>query len=363
MSDKITTAMLEMYEEFKTPVPMASATYATTPRSFHNSETVEWDVIRKGRKVSPVVRGITDGPTKSVNDKYTNKEVEIPVIDQLFYITQSQLQGRQAGDTKYQNVAYQAKAGKLVIDGMREITDQITRTKELMAWQNYIDGVISLKDEKGNVAFTLDWNMKADHKITSGTAWSAASPDIIGDLYAACQKVHHDSGYIPTAAWVGGSSYQSMIDDATIQNRLDNRNLDVGNLGSASQTMFAGGGSYKGTLEVNEYKLDIFTYADVYDDPEDGGTTSIKYLPDAKVVVLAPNAPRQATFGNVPIFPAEQRALAMLPNRISSIAMQTDIIINPYMAKDNKTYNVELMSRPLMIPKAIDAHATISTGV
>ncbi len=71
------TKIVEMFEQQPDIAKMGflSTFFKTTPDSFTDSEFVEYDVVRSGAEVAPVVRNLSTGAVTIVEDEFTNKRM------------------------------------------------------------------------------------------------------------------------------------------------------------------------------------------------------------------------------------------------------------------------------------------------
>lgn len=355
----VTSKMLSLYTEDQTPTSAFTSMFRVDSDSFHNSEKVEWDVLRSGRKIAPVLRSLADGSTRNVSDLFTNKEVTPTVISEEFDLYASDLLSREPGDTTNLDARSQGKLMRRFAREARLVRDKITRTIELMGVQIHIDGTISLKDDQNNASFVLDYGMKATHKITVGTAWSNAASDILGDLESACEVVQIDSKLMPDQLWLSSVDWASIKKNTAITSLMDNRRISIGELPDSATKMVEGGAQFKGTLKVGNYELGVYTYPAFYEDID--GTVT-KYIPDNKSIVKASAGVMRATYGNIPFIGGPDPSVAsMMPGRISDTDTRTDVHLNVWRTPDRRTLKGSAASRPLLIPQAIDSFATLTT--
>jgi len=352
--------MLAAYEQDREPTMFLSGMFQSPRRNFHNSEEVEIDIIRGEEDIAIAIQDLSTGARFNSEDLYTNKGFKPPVFKEAGTINAYNLLKRDPGENPFQSIDFQSKAiGRGVRLG-RKLQRKILRALEQQSAQVMTTGTVTLIDENGNAVYTIDYKPKATHFPTTGTAWSSGSSDKLGDLLSLANVIRSNGLADVDMAVMGEGSYELFIDDAAVQARLDNRRLQ----GNAIVPMdrMGNGGIYRGTVEVGNYKLDLYTYAGRYKDPQTGVST--KYVPDNKVVLRASSGRLDATFGGIPrIGTPDPRIPAALTSRVTVPDQMLDLQMNAWITQDGENLMVQVGSRPLMIPTAIDSFGCLDTGI
>ena len=106
--------------------------------------------------------------------------------------------------------------------------------------------------------------------------------------------------------------------------------------------------------------LNLWVYSATYRHPQTAVITP--YLAADKVVIWDATAPRDLTWGDIPLLPAPpgQQQLSFVPARLSFPGAQgLDMQVVSYVTQDRQNLVVNVSCRPLTIPTAIDGHACI----
>jgi Phage major capsid protein E len=358
MSNTDTTVMQLAYEQEAAPTMFISGMFQSPASNFHNSEGVEYDIVRGDEEISVVVQDLSVGARENSNDTYTNKRIIPPIHKEKGPINAHNLIKRVAGSNPFESVDFQANAIKQGVMLGKKLQRKIQRSIELQSIQVLTLGVVTLVDNNGTPVYTVNWSPKATHFPTTGTIWSAGASTKIADLNSLANVVRSDGLSNPDTLIMGEASFEQFIQDATVKDRLDNRRIEGNSIVPMDRR--GNGGIYRGTVEVGNYKFDLWTYPGRYKHPQTGLST--QFLPDGKVVMTSSSARLDATFGGVPrIGSRDPRIPASLTSRVMVPGQMMDIQMNAWISLDGETMNVQASTRPLMIPTAIDTFGCLDT--
>ncbi len=360
MSDTATKHMLAAYEQDAEPTMFFSGMFQSPRRNFHNSESVEIDIIRSEEDISIAIQDLSVGARLNSEDIYTNKKFIPPIHKEASNINAHTLLKRMPGQDPFQSVDFMANAiGRGVRVG-RKLQRKILRAIEVQAAQVMTLGVVTLIDENGTAVYSIDYSPKATHFPTVGNPWSGGAATMLADIAALGNVIRGDGLSNPDLLLMGDASYELFIKDSDVLARLDNRRI-AGN-GIVPMVRLGNGGIFRGTIEIENYKYDIYTYAGRYKHPQTGVST--KYIPDNKVIVKSSTGRMDATFGGIPrIAGPDPRVPSALTSRISVPDQMLDLQMNAYITPDGETMVVQAGTRPLMIPTAIDTYGCLDTNL
>ena len=165
----------------------------------------------------------------------------------------------------------------------------------------------------------------------------------------------------PDELAVGADAWENLLQTDGFLDRFNQRRADLGMITPMQSR--GGGGIYRGTIELGNYKLDVFTYNGRYKDPQTGVSTP--YLDPGKIVVKSSGARMDATFGAIPnigaLLGANGRLIPELPSRMSSPGNGMDLFTNVWMSQDGEQLFGGVGARPLMVPTAIDTFGCLDT--
>ena len=359
MSNQNTIRMIDAYKQTASPTLFMSGFFQTRPRNIHMSEFVEIDITRNDEDIAIVISDLSLGPRFSEQSIYTNKRVTPPIFKEGVSLNGFDMINRMAGDNPFQDPDFRANLIMLMIDGMQESDKRIKRTIELQGSQILTTGTVDLIDSNGVTKYAINYLPKATHFPNAAAAWSGAS-DKIADISALCDVVRDDGLEDPDLLLMGIGSFEEFVSDTAVQARFDNRRINMGDIGPMQ--LRGKGGKFRGTIDVDNYKLEVWTYNGKYLNPNTGVKT--KYLPDDKVVVMCSDCRLDATWGAVPHAGkalGQGNLLPELPPRFSMADMNMDMFTYVYLSEDGSQLNGVVAARPLLIPTAIDQFGCLDT--
>lgn len=352
---------IQLFTQLRRPNSFLSRMFTPKPGTFYSGKKVAIDIQRFGEDVAIVVKTGT-GPRLNDLDIFTTKEFEPPAYGEAVPYDVNDLLERMAGVDPY-TAAYQEYATKLVqymLNGFVLIDDKIKRAIELQASQILTSGVLDLKDENGSTLYTLDFQAKASHFPTAGTAWDQAGADPLGDIQALAQVIRADGKVDPNRLIFGsGASLKAFLANDDVQAALDNRRMSIGEI---APEMRDSGATYYGQIWIDAYEYQIWVYPETYTDPQTG--LPAQYIPADKVVVTSTRTRLDMTSAKVPLpLGPDPRVANLLPGRINSREAGFDVTPNVWCTPNGKEIMGELESRTLLVPVQIDGFGCLDTGV
>ena len=360
MSDTTTKVMLAAYEQDAEPTMFLSGMFQSPRRNFHNSEEVEIDIVRSEEDISIAIQDLSTGARLNSEDIYTNKGFKPPIHKEAGPINAHTLIKRMPGQDPFAAVDFQANAISRGIILGRKLQRKILRAIEQQSSQVMTTGTVTLIDSAGASVYTIDYKPKATHFPTAGIAWSSATSTKLADIASLANVIRGDGLANPDMLIMGAGSYELFIQDQDVLDRMDNRRI-AGN-GIVPLELMGNGGIFRGVIEIENYRYDIWTYDGRYKHPQTGVST--KYIPDDKVVVRASSGRMDATFGGIPrIAGPDPRVPGALLSRVSVPGQMLDLQMNGWITPDGETMMVQAGTRPLMIPTAIDTFGCLDTGI
>jgi len=356
--------MLRVYLQTAAPLAFLSGLFGSPPQNFHNSEEVELDIVRSEEDIAIVVQSLSAGYRYNTLDTATNKSFKPPIFKEAFPINAFDLLKRSAGNDPFMNPDFRAALIERIFNGAQKIEAKIRRSIEMQASQILQTGVVTLTDINGTALYSIDYKPKTSHFPTAGTVWGQTGATPAADIDSLAEQVRTDGLADPDELYFGVDAFEEFIKDTDIQNRLDIRRLEGSRVVSMEKR--GNGGTYRGSVEIGNYKYDMWTYGGRYKDPATG--TATQYLSPEKVVVRASSGRLDATFGAIPNIASllgVQRPVSLteLPGRMQNGAGSMDIWLNTWLSLDGEQFFAGLGSRPLLIPTAIDTYGCLDTGL
>ena len=363
-SNTRTARLIRLYEQKNTPPQMfLSGLFESPEMNYHNSEEVEYDIVRTREDISVPIKDISNGYRMNSNDVYTTTSVKPPIYKEAITINSFDLLQRMPGQTTHQDPMFQSSLFERMMSGMVLIEDKIKRAMELQASQVLQTGEINLNNASGTEVYEVDFFPKATHFPTAGTSWAtAAGSRKMQDISDLAEIIRNDGLHDPDQLIMGIDAFENFINDSVIQNRFDNRRFDLGTI--SPMEMRGNGGSFRGIVEIGNYRYDVWTYSGRYTNPNGGG--SVRYIDDGNIIVRASSGRLDATFGSIPnigeMMGLGNRPLStMSPGRMSFAGRGMDMFTNVWFSDDSEQMFAGVGSRPLMVPTAIDTYGCLNT--
>lgn len=363
MSGSTTKRMLKAYMQMAQPTLFLSGLFQSPPENFHTSEEVEIDIVRSDEDISIVIQDLSTGYRMNSEDLYTNKGFKPPIHKEALPINSFDLIKRMPGQDPFQSPDFRANIILRMFNGMTKIERKIRRAIEVQASQVLQTGTVTLTDSNGNALYTLDYKPKATHFPTAGTSWATATGlQKVADINALAEVVRNDGLADPDQLLMGIDAFESFISDDEIQKRFDIRRIDLGTI--SPMDMRGNGGTFRGIVEIGNYRYDVWTYGGRYKDPQTGVKT--QFLDPGKIVVRASSGRMDATFGAIPnigslVGGQATGLLPELPGRVSNADGGMDLFTNAWLSNDGEQLFGGVGARPLMIPTAIDTFGCLDT--
>jgi hypothetical protein len=334
--------------------------FKTESEDIVDTEFVTLDIVRDDEDEAPVLTDVSTGAVVINEDIYTNKEIKPPIYSLARPVDIFQLMRRQPGETEYAAIgSWGARLMLILTRAFRKMASMIKFSIERQASQVLQTGKVSLTDEKGNVAYVLDYKPKATHFPTVSVAWSSPTADPISDISALCDVIRTDGLRDPSFVIMGISAYRNFIKNSAVLERLKKDSLV---LGSLNPRIINKGGKYMGWLDIDSYRIDIFTYNGM-SKPFGGGAKS-KFLDDDKVLVLGDpdDMDFRLVFGGIPTIGMGPPLDQFVPGNIT---VDGAFNARSRVFRDEKgdAYVGELKSRPICIPVSIDRYGCLDTTV
>lgn len=363
MSGSTTINMISAYFQDALPRAFFAGMFQARPENFHTSEEVEIDIVRSEEDVAIVVQDISTGYRLNSDDLFTNKKFKPPIFKEAFPVNSYELMKRMPGEDPFKSPNFRGNLILRMFRGMRLVEAKIRRTIELQASQIMQTGTVTLTDSNGVALYTLNYVPKSTHFPTAGTSWATATlAQKISDLTSLADVIRGDGLTDPDQLIIGATAWENLLQTSGFLARFDAQRANLGAI--APMDRQGNGGIYRGTLELGNYKLDVWTYAGRYKHPQTGVSTP--FLAPGKIIVRSSSARMDATFGAIPNIGAllnggGSQLLPELPSRLSSSAAGMDITSNVWLTGDGETLMGGVGSRPLLIPTAIDTYGCLTT--
>lgn len=346
--------MLEVYEGDKNDARPGFFTsfFKVRPEYFTDAERINIDIIRSSHKIAPVVTGIGGSSVKVASSVFNGIEVAPPVYLMEKPVDLYELLQREPGETEWTKMTatWAAKVAGKIRNGKNQITDMIMRSVEYQAAQVLQTGTLTLTDENGNNAYTLNFGKDSSQIVTPATKWDAIGGNPEADIDALAQNIADNAHVTATTLIFGRKAWDAFSKNSKIAELIKK---DSYNLGSFSNTVRGRGEIYKGFINLGSFRFDLYVYNASYEAFATGSIT--RYL-DEKSVLVLPNEEDldfRLIHAVYPMLPSDSRFSNLVPEQA---------IVDGKMRFYNKVYGddrsnafaVQVAARPLCVPVSLD---------
>lgn len=355
------TAYLEAYRQLQVFVPFLSTFFMTNPRDIVNAESVKIDIKRGTRKIAPVISNFTQRGGKIEKSQYTQKEFTPPVAALGGDFAPGDLIEKAFGVDEYSSAGmdYMMTLQNNIMDTMMEIEMQFGRLFEYMASQIFQTGELSLYDDQGNIAYTIDFFPKATHFPTVGTVWSDEDADPDSDIASLIDVIKTDGHVNIENIVFGKTALDEYLRNTKVDDKFDLRRISSGIYDPQKQNQDV---VYLGDLLVGTNRLAAWKYEGEYEHPSTAVIT--RFVDNGKVLLLpgagAMNVDYRKVYCRVPtITGVDPRFSGIVPTSMN--LENRAYTVRVWVDGGADALNVELKTRPLLIPVSIDTFGCLTT--
>lgn len=306
---------------------------------------------KKGnKKMAPFVIPRKGGITVE-REGYTSMEYVPPYIAPQRALTIDDLNAKGFGESLYTTKTPQQRQAEVLGEDLSELSDMIDRRHEWMCREIILKGEVIMKHyaEKYGVGTPVEkvlrfYESAFENEYTPTINWGKAGCDIYGDLESMVEMLVN-VGCPATDLNMSADAYREFLKDTTIKELLNNRRMELGHINPKE---LPNGVTYAGTIVVFGKTLDIFIYAEQFED-EDGVVKS--FMPSGTVFIGAPGM-GETIYG----------AISQLEDYDGQFHTYEDKKVPKYLSDSrNEVREVRLASAP--IPKPVDVNAWVVASV
>lgn len=355
--ENITTASVEMFK--KSAKPSKFFTDLFRDRGASNQFKIQMDIVRGEERVAvDVVPGT--GPKESKKLKpFTSKEYITPAYDESYIKTAEEIKIRLAGKNAFEPADVEAAMAVFFRDAMIDGQDRIDRSVELQAIEILTLGTLTFQNSE-----SLDFKMRASHKVTVGTPWSTVTADALGDIQGIGDQIRKNGLSVPNTLIFGSTAIKEFLALDQIKDQLNLRRAKLIDITPPRPLSAEKGATFHGVVSVESYEYQIWSYPQWYVSSADGdAVVKAEYLDPGKVIVMDSKARLDRFYGAIPRFTDGNLEGAQAINFGSIMAVGNPVKSAPYVFMGNRGQALEVgvRSRPLCVPTDIDSFATLTT--
>ena len=328
-------SMDEAVRIFRTPNNLLTSLFFPRIR-VEPAPSIMFDIVKGGRTVGAYV-GPNDMAIPIDRQKFETRTLNPPLLSFSRSITGVDLERRTPGRNPFESGD---GAAELVDQDYTDLLNIHLRAEEYQAAKAVLDGQITLTDINGNtVGEVINFGPTAAMRPTALAGdyrWGGPTSDPIGNLRSLSQLVQTYGDVMADIVIMRTSLYNTFAADTNVQAQLDTRRgPDSDKLTYEAMGL---GATYRGTIDG----LRLYTYDATYKAP--GSDTLQYYVPANKVIVGSTQG--EGTRYYAQIFSAEAGGM-----------VTTDRYLDSKESWNPDAIAVRAQSRPLLVPKRVDAFA------
>lgn len=327
-----TKAMIAAYRERISPTNFLRSFF---PNKVTGAKEVSIQVRRGFEKIAVDVQRGSDG-NKNRWSLSTEKIFVPPYFKEFFDSTELQLYDRLYGATEIDDATFAALINDIV-DHQMELQEKIERTYELYCSQVLESGIVQLKQ-----GINIDFKRKSASLVDDGAG------QYFADAIDPFKKFETGCKFMREKGKSGDAVFNALCGDAALADLLANAKfLTRQNLFNMSLDQVTGparnnaGATFHGIITAGSYKVQLWAYPQVYDDPDTSASTP--YLNSKKVIMIPSNPRFHFAFGGVP-----QLLKPGTPPQVGAF------IFSDYIDEKHKTHEYYVESAGVPVPVAID---------
>lgn len=285
-----------------------------------------------------VVRG-TEG-NRNTFSLSSEKIFVPPLYREYFDATQLDLYDRVLGSQGNAQTPLFTALMNSVADKLSRLQDKIERSYELQCAQVLMTGIVSLKQQT-----SIDFKRKAASLVDDGAGqYFASAIDPFTKFEAGCKFLREvgKSGDAIFNAVLGSTAMADLLKNTAFLARQNQYNLSLDAVQGPTRDVNAGA-SFWGTVVAGSYKVQLWTYPQIYNDQANSNAAT-PYI-DPKKVVMFPMAPRfKFAFGAIP----------KLIGSPGDMPTQGAYVVGEFTDERKTTHDFDIQSAGVAIPVAVD---------
>jgi hypothetical protein len=281
--------------------------------------------------------------------KFTQKAFELLNYNNYFDATRLEQYWRVFGSTSF-NINEGLKMAERVAMEQKILVDAADRTLETQCMSIFEDGTITAAD--GTI---LNFGRKAASMVDPGVGfyWDNPATDVEGQIIAGCdfmRGIGKVQGYVMNMV-LGSDTYQALRKNTALNAKWGQFHNEKDVL--PPSTKDATGAIYQVTLDLGNYKVRVFTYADMYQSNEDNDNPTMVPYKDPKTAVILPvetNSMWKIFYGAVP----------MVQGDLNTPSLQVGkTIFADYINRELGYHKFYVKRRAIPVPVAVNQMYTI----
>ncbi len=340
-----TKQLIDVYQERIRPTSFLRSLF---PSVTAPTKEISIEVERGFERIAAdVVRG-TEG-NRNTFSKSTEKIFVPPLYREYFDATNLDLYDRVLGSQGNANENLFVALMNSVADRIGQLQDKIDRSYERQCAQVLETGIVTLKQGVANI----DYKRKAASIVAlnaHGGYWTTGATDVYAQIEAACVFLRTVGKSIDSTynLILGNASLTALLKNTTFLTRQNLFNMALDQVQGPVRN--AVGAAFHGILTAGAYKVQLWSYPQYFDDPDNANATT-PYIQD-NLAILVPINPR---------FKFSYAAVPQLIAQPGDMPKQGAYIVGEFVDQRKAAHDFDIQSAGLAIPVAVDQIYTMQT--
>lgn len=330
--------MIRALKELKPANTLLRRLFFGAPPQTHDTKSFDVDIVTGVRRAAEFVN--PNGVGKTVDRTgFSTHNFRPASVAPKRVITAGDLQTRLPGESIYDGVSPDERAGELFRGDLQELLDMIVRREEIMIRDALVTGqiVVTGEDVARTILFPARHSSLTIGTLAAAKRWDAGTSDPARDIREWRRKINAQTGLTADALLLGSDAADALLANSMVQKQLDVRRMEMGELAAE---MRDGGATYYGRLNG----VDLWGY----DELDEAGNPLIS----AKTVLMGATTARcEMHYGPVAVTEGEGSSAKIT-------LVRTDRLPDSWVEKEPPVRWVKISSNPVPVPIQNNGFAT-----
>jgi len=329
-----TKTLIAVYKERTAPMSFLRSFFKVSESS---TKQISIEVQRGTEKIAVDVARGTEGNRNSFSLS-TEKIFVPPYYREYFDATELDLYDRLFGSTEIDAGVF-SQFLESVAEKLMMLQDKIERAYERQCAQVFETGIVTLKN-----GTNIDFKRKAASLVDLGSGpgyWTVSGHDVYKDFENAgdfLRRTGKSQGAVLNAI-LGSEAWNEFLKNSEVRTRNDIKNISLDSIHAPQRNSV--GATLHGQISAGSYLVNLWSYNEVYNDPDTNVITP--YINGKKVIVLPEN-------------PNFKLAFAAVPRLIKAgqPVVKGAYIIGEYQDDRNVAHIMDIKSAGVAVPVGVD---------
>jgi hypothetical protein len=308
----------------------------------HNTDTIDIDIVKQGRRVIPYVRPVQEGVVME-RGGFETRSYKMPYIRVKRASEADKYMTRLAGDTVYGYHTPAQRAAQEFNDDLAELSANLDAEEERQAAEAIFTGKVTIRNEKGVAIHSVDFGLTNIEVLQTTDQFNHSSQNFSSILQFLRNKrrtITKTGAPAPTHMIAAPDVADVLIEKLNPPNQQSHISSIRVDRGQVDITNLPDGVTYIGFFK--ELGFDIYSYDGTYLDLDD---TVKDYAPPGMLAMLSVNARYDRNYAAIKNFHGQFAAVPRFPHT--------------WIENDGRARFIQLESAPLYSLHQVDSVAIV----